>query len=72
MLVFGLQGPAVGVARRSRAPERSLVILIVLAPIQALDDVLMSGFAVFANPRAIFFRRYVLNPILRHRRGGHR
>ncbi len=42
-----------------------LLILIVLAPIQALDDVLMNGFAVFSNPRAIFFRRYVLNPVLR-------
>ena len=42
-----------------------LLILIILAPIQALDDVLMNGFAVFSSPRAIFFRRYVLNPVLR-------
>ncbi len=42
-----------------------LLILIVLAPIQALDDVLMNGFAVFSSPRSIFFRRYVLNPLLR-------
>jgi O-antigen/teichoic acid export membrane protein len=42
-----------------------LLILIILSPIQALDDVLMGMFAVFTKPRAIFFRRYLLDPGLR-------
>lgn len=42
-----------------------LLILIFLAPIDALDDLLLNLFAVFAAPRAIFFRRYVLAPGLR-------
>jgi O-antigen/teichoic acid export membrane protein len=42
-----------------------LLILILLSPIQALDDVLMGTFAVFSRPRAIFFRKYVLAPGLR-------
>jgi O-antigen/teichoic acid export membrane protein len=42
-----------------------LLILICLAPLQALDTVLMGVFAVFSKPRAIFFRRYVLAPLFR-------
>jgi O-antigen/teichoic acid export membrane protein len=42
-----------------------LVILVFLAPIDALDDLLLNLFAVFAAPRAIFVRRYVLAPGLR-------
>jgi len=42
-----------------------LLILIFLAPIDALDDLLLNFFAVFAAPRAIFIRRYVLAPGLR-------
>lgn len=41
-----------------------LLILILLAPIQALDSLLISLFATFAGARAIFFRRYVLAPAL--------
>lgn len=42
-----------------------LLILIFTAPIDALDDLLLNLFAVFAAPRAIFIRRYVLAPGLR-------
>jgi O-antigen/teichoic acid export membrane protein len=42
-----------------------LVILVFLAPIDALDDLLLNLFAVFRAPRAIFIRRYVLAPGLR-------
>ncbi len=42
-----------------------LLILIFLAPVDALDDLMLNLFAVFAAPRAIFFRRYVLGPGLR-------
>lgn len=42
-----------------------LVILILLAPIQSLDEILIGLFAVFHRPRLIFFRRHVLAPGLR-------
>lgn len=42
-----------------------LLLLIFLAPVQAIDDLLIGMFAVFASPRAIFFRKNVLAPGLR-------
>ena len=42
-----------------------LLILILLAPIDALDDLLISLYAIFDDPGAIFVRRYVLAPVLR-------
>jgi O-antigen/teichoic acid export membrane protein len=41
-----------------------LLIMIVLAPLQALDALLVSLFATFGSARSIFFRRYVFAPIL--------
>lgn len=42
-----------------------LAVLIFLAPIDALDRILEGSFAVFSRPRAIFFRKYVVEPGLR-------
>lgn len=42
-----------------------LAVLIVLGPLQALDDMMVQLFAVFAKPSAIFFRRNLLGPGLR-------
>lgn len=42
-----------------------LLILIGLAPVQALDDLIAALFAIFASPRAIFFRKYILAPGLK-------
>lgn len=42
-----------------------IVVLIFLAPLEAIDEVFLSLFAVFAKPKAIFFRRYLLTPALR-------
>lgn len=42
-----------------------LLVLVFLSPLQALDTVLVGLFAVFARPRSIFFRTYVLAPGLR-------
>ncbi len=42
-----------------------LGILILLAPIQAIDELLTAMLAVFASPRSIFLRKYVLAPGLR-------
>ena len=64
-LIFGLHGLLGGPAASGGTAVTVLLILILLAPIQALDDILMSTFAVFTKPRAIFFRKYVLAPGLR-------
>jgi O-antigen/teichoic acid export membrane protein len=42
-----------------------LLVLVVLAPIDALDDMLIALFAVLGSPRAIFLRRYLVGPLLR-------
>jgi O-antigen/teichoic acid export membrane protein len=41
------------------------LILVFLAPIQSLDDLIVGMFAVFASPRSIFFRKYILAPGLK-------
>ena len=41
-----------------------LSILIVLGPVQALDNIAMGMFAVFSRPGAIFFRKHILEPAL--------
>jgi O-antigen/teichoic acid export membrane protein len=65
LLVFGLQGWLAGTVIEDPHAITLVVIMIVLAPIQALDDLLIGLFAVFGNARAIFFRRHVLGPGLR-------
>jgi O-antigen/teichoic acid export membrane protein len=42
-----------------------LLVLVLLAPLEALDQVFVSLFAVFTRPRSIFFRKYLLTPALR-------
>lgn len=42
-----------------------LLVLLVLAPLQALDALVVNLFAVFASPWSVFVRRYVLEPGLR-------
>lgn len=42
-----------------------LSILVFLAPLEALDQVFVSLFAVFSRPRSIVFRKYLLTPLLR-------
>lgn len=42
-----------------------LLVLVFLAPIDAFDRLLEGCFAVFSRPRAIFFRKYVVEPGLR-------
>lgn len=42
-----------------------LAIMIVLSPVQAIDNVLNGMFAVFSRPKAIFFQKYILGPAIR-------
>ena len=65
IVIAGLRGAILGTLTNSPLAVSLLVILIVLAPIQALDSVLMGMFAVYSRPRAIFFRKYLLEPGLR-------
>ena len=64
LVVVGLRGFLTGKLIDSPEAMTLLAILVVLAPIQALDNMCQNLFAVYARPRAIFIRRHVLNPAL--------
>lgn len=65
VLVVGLQGWLAGSVIGDRELVTVLVILVVLAPIQAYDGLIVGMFAVFGNAWAIFVRKHVLGPLLR-------
>jgi hypothetical protein len=47
------------------ATVQVVLILVILAPLEALDQIFISIFAVFSAPGAIFFRKYLFTPALR-------
>ena len=49
----------------SDSAVRLVLVLLFVAPMEALDQVFVSLFAVFSKPRAIFFRKHLLAPGLR-------
>lgn len=63
--LFLLSGSVVESAVSDPATVKVVLILIFLAPLEALDQVFVSLFAVFSRPRAIFFRKYLFTPGLR-------
>ena len=63
--VFGLKSWISDTAIGDSATTAVLLILVFLAPIQALDQVAVALFAVYAKPSAIFVRRYLLTPAMR-------
>jgi O-antigen/teichoic acid export membrane protein len=63
--VAGFHGLLGGSVAETSTGATVLLIMVLLAPLQALDDVLLATFAVFSRPRAIFVRKYVLAPVLR-------
>jgi O-antigen/teichoic acid export membrane protein len=65
LVVIGLGDALIGTAVSDPHAVALLIILIVLAPIQAADNLLSGILAVFASARAIFFRKYLLAPGLR-------
>jgi O-antigen/teichoic acid export membrane protein len=65
LLFYGLQGVLGGKIIDDEQAVALLLILIFLAPVDALDTVLNGMFAVFSRPTAIFFRKYVLGPLLK-------
>lgn len=63
--LFLFSDELVGTAVESSDAIRLVLILVFLSPLEALDQVFVSLFAVFSKPRAIFFRKYLLAPGLR-------
>lgn len=63
--VWAFRTPLQGSSAGMTAGTGVFVALIALAPIQALDVMVINVFAVFASPWSVFFRRYVLEPGLR-------
>lgn len=62
---FGLRGTLADTMQIDPLPLALLMVLIVLVPVEALDRLLISLFAVFAGARGVFVRRHVLGPILK-------
>lgn len=65
LLVFGLRGFLTSTVITDPLSISLLLILIALSPMEALDSVFQGLLAVFAQPRAIFFRRHILGPGLK-------
>ena len=49
----------------NQQPVNLLLIMIFLVPVEAFDNLLTGLFASFTNPRAIFFRKHLLGPLLK-------
>jgi O-antigen/teichoic acid export membrane protein len=62
---WALQGSLEGSLTSSARAFDVLLAVLVLAPLQALDTLVVNVFAVFAKPWSVFVRRYVLDPGLR-------
>ena len=62
-MALGL-APLIGGSFDNPSTTSVLLILMFLAPLNALDQVFVSIFAVFSKPTAIFFRKYLLTPAL--------
>jgi O-antigen/teichoic acid export membrane protein len=56
--------PLIGRSFDNPSTTGVLLVLMFLAPLNALDQVFVSIFAVFSKPTAIFFRKYLLTPAL--------
>lgn len=55
----------IGVSSAGGVGFTVVLLLVCVAPLAALDAMVLNVFAVFARPKAVFFRRYVLDPGLR-------
>lgn len=65
LLVDGIQAMVPGSVPTDGHAATLLLILILLAPIQSLDSILTGVLSVFASPRSIFIRRFVVAPGLK-------
>ena len=65
LVVAGFRGAVAGSFADDSTAVTVLVLLSLLAPIQALSTLLDGVFAVFARPRSIVARKFVLTPLMR-------
>jgi O-antigen/teichoic acid export membrane protein len=65
LLVYALQGVLARTLINDPLSLSLLLIVIALAPLQAFDHAFQGILAVFARPKAIFFRRHLLGPALK-------
>lgn len=65
VIVLGLRGVIAGEFADDPTALTVLVIMVVLAPLLALDRLMVTVFAVYGSPGAIFVRKYALAPGLR-------
>lgn len=65
LLVFVFQNWIADSFINDQLAVRLLLVLIFLAPIEAIDNLLVGMLAIFASPRSIFFRRHILGPGLK-------
>lgn len=64
-VLFAIQGRLAGAVVDDPDAVGLLLILVFLAPIEAVDRTIEGSFAVFSRPRTIFFRKYLVEPGLR-------
>jgi O-antigen/teichoic acid export membrane protein len=64
-VLFAVEGLLVGTVVDDPDAVALLLILVFLAPIDALDRMIEGSFAVFSRPATIFFRKYLMEPGLR-------
>lgn len=65
LITFGLRNWLAGSIGGDAQAVTVIAILILLAPLEAIDNLLVQTLAVFGQANAIFFRRYVLAPGMR-------
>ncbi len=68
VIAVGMVHLAPGLVSRlvnERGPVDLLLVIIFLVPIESIDGLLIGLFACFARPKAIFFRKHVLAPLLK-------
>lgn len=65
LIVFGLDQQLLDVVGRDTDTLAVLLILILQAPLSALESLFIALFAAMASARAVFFRRHLLGPGLK-------
>jgi O-antigen/teichoic acid export membrane protein len=65
LVVVGFQDFLAQTLVDDRLTATVLAILIILAPLTALENLIDILFAVYSKPSAIFFRKFILAPLLR-------
>src|SRR5262245_57220914 len=65
LALHGLKGLVGGKLVSDPLAFSLLLTMIFLAPVQALDEMMVGLFASLASPKAIFFRKHVLTPALK-------